>query len=64
MADQPTFIEVQKYLKGVDYPCTLQQLIDAATENGAPDEVLDALGSLPDREYDGPTGVSEEIGNS
>jgi hypothetical protein len=57
----PTFIEVQKYLGGVDYPCSTSQLIDAATGNGAPQEVLDALRGLPEREYDGPTAISSEI---
>lgn len=61
MADLPNFIEVQKYLGGVDYPCSASQLVEAAQGNNAPQEVLDALRGLPDREYDGPTAISSEL---
>jgi len=61
MADNPSFIEIQKYLSGVDYPASKQDLIDRARESGAGDEVMQALESLPDREFEGPTGVSEAV---
>jgi hypothetical protein len=61
MADNPSFIEVQKYLAGVDYPATKDQLMEAARGNKASDEVLDLLDGLPDREFEGPTGVSEAV---
>jgi|1186.fasta_scaffold884057_2 hypothetical protein len=61
MANLPNFIEVQKYLGGVDYPCSKSQLIEAAEGNSAPQEVLDALNGLSDRDYDGPTAVSSEL---
>jgi hypothetical protein len=45
----------------VDYPCSKSQLIEAAQGNSAPQEVLDALNGLSDRDYDGPTAVSSEL---
>src|SRR5207248_2276702 len=39
MASQPEIrspVELQKHLKGVDYPARKQDLINAAQENGAP----------------------------
>jgi Protein of unknown function (DUF2795) len=57
----PDFIEVQKYLSGVDYPAGKQELVDHAREQGAGDDVVRALGSIPDREYDGPNAVSEAV---
>jgi hypothetical protein len=57
----PDFIEVQKYLSGVDYPATKDQLIEHARGKGAPDEVIEALSSLPDDEYDGPNKVSSAV---
>ena len=54
-------IEVEKYLKGVDYPATKQDLIDAASDNDAPDEVMDALNRIADKEYDSPADVSKEV---
>jgi hypothetical protein len=57
----PDFIEVQKYLSGVDYPATKDQLIEHARKQGAPDGVIEALSSLPDDEYDGPNKVSSAV---
>nr|WP_328821163.1 DUF2795 domain-containing protein [Microbacterium sp. 8M] len=36
-------------------------MLDAARGSGADDAVLDALQGIPDREYDGPTAVSEAV---
>ncbi|MGC7100772.1 DUF2795 domain-containing protein [Amycolatopsis lurida] len=54
-------IEVQKHLSGVDYPAGRDDLVAAARSNGADDNTLELLGNLPDREYEGPSGVSQEI---
>ena len=54
-------IEIQKHLAGVDYPASRDDLVAAARSNGADDSTLKLLGNLPDREYDGPSGVSHEI---
>lgn len=51
--------EVQKYLKGVDYPADGGQLAEAAKKNGAPDDLVDTLKGL--RQVDGPNGVMKEI---
>ncbi|MEU9884469.1 DUF2795 domain-containing protein [Sphaerisporangium sp. NPDC051011] len=58
---QTDFIHVQKYLSGVDYPASKQQLVDHAKKKGADEQAMKALGRLPDREYDGPNGVSKEL---
>lgn len=55
-------ISVQKYLKGMDYPASKDELIDHAEEQGADDEVLDLLEQLPDEEYETPADVSKAIG--
>src|SRR5947209_3563148 len=57
----PTFIEVQKYLRGVDYPADRDTLIEHAQHQGAPGEVVDALRSLDDRTYDAPNDISEQV---
>jgi hypothetical protein len=61
MADNPSFIEVQKCLAGMDYPASRDDLVNHAQEHGADEQMLQALQAMPDREYDGPSGVSEEI---
>lgn len=57
----PSPIEIQKYLAGMDYPASKDTLVRHAREKGANQELLDALDRIPDREYEGPSGVSKEI---
>ena len=43
------FVRVQKFLRGISYPATKQQLVDQARGNQADDEALSTLGSMPER---------------
>jgi hypothetical protein len=52
-------IDIQKALKGMDYPASKEQILEHA--KGADQEVLDALGKIDDREYEGPSGVSAAV---
>jgi hypothetical protein len=54
--------DLQKYLAGVEYPATRQDLADAAGDNGAPDDVLETIEAMPEREYMNPADVSKEAG--
>jgi len=51
--------EVQKALKGADYPMDGPQLAELAKKNGAEQELVDALAGL--RQVDGPNGVMKEL---
>lgn len=51
--------EVQRYLKGADYPLNGKELADLAKKNGAGDDLVGALRGL--REVDGPNGVMKEL---
>ena len=55
------FVRVQKFLGGISYPATKQQLVDHASGNQADDEALSTLRSMPEREYHGPDEVSTVI---
>jgi hypothetical protein len=44
-------IEVQKHLGGVDYPATKEELVQTASENGAPPEIVNALESMDPEEF-------------
>jgi len=57
----PNPIQVQKFLGGLDYPASKDEIVRTAQDAGADDDVLEALDGIPDREYDGPTAVSEAI---
>jgi hypothetical protein len=51
--------EVQKYLKGADYPMDGKALAQLAKKNGAGDDLVGALEGL--REVEGPNGVMKEL---
>ncbi|GAP95986.1 DUF2795 domain-containing protein [Leptolyngbya sp. NIES-2104] len=55
-------IDVQKHLKGLDYPATKEDVIKHAEKNGADEELKALLQDLPDEEYAKPTDVNKAIG--
>ncbi|MFI7446799.1 DUF2795 domain-containing protein [Nonomuraea sp. NPDC049714] len=61
MATAPNPIQLQKHLKGVDYPASKSDLVAAAREHGADQDIIKALEAMPDREYDGPNAVSQAV---
>lgn len=57
-------IQLQKHLKGVDYPASKQDLINHAKQQRADENALSALEQLPDEQYETPTDVSKAIGEA
>lgn len=55
-------IQLQKYLKGVNYPASKQDLLDAAKQNEADENITSALEKLSDEEFDTPAAVSKAVG--
>lgn len=55
--------EVQKALKGADYPMTGDQLAELAQSNDADDALVQELRGIG-REVDGPSGVMKELKGS
>jgi hypothetical protein len=60
MASNPS--EIQRYLKGVEYPATKDDVISFAEDNDAPDEVIEELQSVNEEQFDGPDEVMEALG--
>jgi hypothetical protein len=54
-------IELQKHLKGVDYPASRDDLVQKAESNGAPKEIVDALRSASKDSFDGPSAVQQAL---
>jgi hypothetical protein len=54
--------EVEKYLKGVDYPAKKQDLVKHAQAEHAPQEVVDTLKKVPEETFQKPTDVAKAIG--
>lgn len=55
-------VQLQKYLGGLDYPVSKEDLIRRAQENGADTNVLQTLRSLPAEQFNSPNDVSEALG--
>ena len=55
-------IQLQKYLKGMDYPARKADLLKRAEQNGADDQVRSTLEQLPDQEFDSAADVSKAVG--
>jgi hypothetical protein len=56
--------EVQKALKGVNYPATNDELANHAEGNGADRELVDALRGMNKNSFDGPNAVMKELKGS
>jgi hypothetical protein len=61
MPQQAEFIKIQKFLGGVHYPATKQQLMDHARGKKADKDAINALQQIPDKEYGGPNEVSRAV---
>ncbi len=55
-------VQVQKFLSGIDYPCSKDDLIKTARQHGADDNVINTLQKLPNKSYDAPTEVTKQLG--
>jgi hypothetical protein len=55
-------IQVEKFLKGIDYPVSKADLIKYAQQHGADENVCAALEQLHDQTFNGPVDVSKAIG--
>ncbi len=54
--------EVQRYLGGMNYPATKDDLMNKARTSGAPQEMIDALQQLEQEEFGGPQDVTKALG--
>ena len=52
-------IQIQKYLKGVDYPASKEALIKNARKMGADESICASLEQLPDEDFQTPADVRE-----
>lgn len=55
-------VQLQKFLGGMDYPCSKTDLMDYARENGADDNILKTIQGLGRDHFDTPADVSEAVG--
>ncbi len=55
-------VQVQKFLSGVNYPVSKEDLIRKAKEEGADENVIKTLEDIQQEEFNSPADVSEAIG--
>ena len=53
--------DARQYFEGVDYPASKGVLSSAAEANGAPDWLVDRIGTLGRAEFSSPEEVIEEL---
>jgi hypothetical protein len=55
--------DLQKALKGMDYPTDKQHLVERARQNKADDKVVRSLDGLKQDRFDGPNEVQKAVFN-
>lgn len=55
-------IQVQKFLAGMDYPASRDDIVSHAKQHGADKDVLQTLEHLHDKHFQTPADVSKAIG--
>jgi len=55
-------IQIQKFLRGVDYPCSKDELLEKAKEEGADENIIETLKDMPMDQFNSPNDVSQAIG--
>jgi hypothetical protein len=53
---------VQKFLKGQEYPARKDDLLETARSNDAPEEIIRTIRDLPDKQFAGPQDVMKGYG--
>ena len=53
--------DAPRYLEGVDYPASKEDLVSAAESNGAPDDLIGMIETMSRPEFSGPEDVVEEL---
>ncbi|GAA2632630.1 DUF2795 domain-containing protein [Actinomadura fulvescens] len=61
-ADVERRAEFARVIVGVRYPASASEIAEHAAGQGAPDEDVDALRNLPDRQYENLADVTGELG--
>jgi hypothetical protein len=61
---QTSPVQVQKFLKDINYPVRKNDLIEHAKKKNASIEVLQDIAKLPDKEYTNAADVSREFKGS
>ncbi len=59
--DRASAAEIQKALKGMDYPAKKEDLLKHAKGQNAPKDVISVLNRMPEQEYNSAVDVSKAL---
>jgi hypothetical protein len=54
-------IDLQKALKGADYPASRDDLVSLARNNGADDTLVEKIAQVGQKDFDGPNEVQKAV---
>ncbi len=57
-------VQMQKHLKGVNYPASKGDLVARAQQNNASSEIVDKIRQLPADSFNGPKDVMRALGRT
>ena len=55
-------IEIQKFLHGISFPVTKEEIIKVAQDNDAEQKVFEVLEKLPAKNYSSVAEITQELG--
>ena len=55
-------VEIEKALKGMNYPASKQDLVQKAKQNNASQDVIQTIQNLPQDQFNSPTDVQKAWG--
>lgn len=63
-AENANPIAVMNYLKGIHFPTHKKDLVDTALNQKAPEDVINTLKELEDKDYQTPADITKQIGKT
>ncbi|HNY64021.1 MAG TPA: DUF2795 domain-containing protein [Deltaproteobacteria bacterium] len=54
--------EILEYLRGIDLPKSKSELVQYAQSRNAPDDVIDALNRMPDKQFVNAADITHALG--
>ncbi len=61
MATNVNPMQLEKFLKGVNYPANKQELVRIAEQQGADNQIRELLAQLPEQSFERPADVSKAV---
>jgi len=55
-------VEIEKVLKGMNFPASKQELVQQAKQNNASQNVIQTIQKLPEQKFNSPTDVEKAFG--